>query len=407
MRENKYTKLVIIGNGFDLWQGLDTSFSSFQKYYLDNRKKIVKSIKAPLYEVEDEGEKITISDVELVYGDVFDPYEMDDEFWYDFESSLAVVDSEQINLYFGKGKKDLKRMRKSINNANKILSIAFSNWINSIEKKGATINYHFPKDAFFINFNYTDTLQRLFSIESERVYHIHGNREDNIFIFGHNLHPQTPEPTLIDFGGRFEGLYVIDELLYKTDKHVRENFSTFLVNFYLSGGKIEDIKEIYVLGHSFGDVDLDYFKALQSMFMGDASKIKKKRINIEEVDEIGQIMLRIDYLTKTIGSFYRFDEPTRESIQAMDRKLQYEHQCFDDELERTVLKLLKLKSKEYKGLLRNNIYKSTNKKNIKWHITCYEDEERNELEEKIKSIKISNYKVHKTIEECLLAMDSH
>ena len=36
--------LVLIGNGFDRWQGLNTSYSDFQKYYLAHRDEILKKL---------------------------------------------------------------------------------------------------------------------------------------------------------------------------------------------------------------------------------------------------------------------------------------------------------------------------------------------------------------------------
>ena len=34
--------IVIIGNGFDRWLGLKTSYSDFHKYYLEQRDELVK-----------------------------------------------------------------------------------------------------------------------------------------------------------------------------------------------------------------------------------------------------------------------------------------------------------------------------------------------------------------------------
>ena len=31
--KGKYTKLFLIGNGFDRWQGLPTSYDNFRQYY--------------------------------------------------------------------------------------------------------------------------------------------------------------------------------------------------------------------------------------------------------------------------------------------------------------------------------------------------------------------------------------
>ena len=41
---NKDT-LFIIGNGFDIWTGLNTHYSDFQNYYVKNRDRILKKLK--------------------------------------------------------------------------------------------------------------------------------------------------------------------------------------------------------------------------------------------------------------------------------------------------------------------------------------------------------------------------
>lgn len=70
--------IVIIGNGFDRWLGLNTSYSDFHKYYLEHRDESAK--KKYRMELED-GTIEEFTDVELIYGDPFDSGELDDDFW--------------------------------------------------------------------------------------------------------------------------------------------------------------------------------------------------------------------------------------------------------------------------------------------------------------------------------------
>lgn len=59
--------IVIVGNGFDIWQGLDTNYSQFQKYYLTHRDEILKKlhIKKHVF-ITQNGQKIKCSDVEII-----------------------------------------------------------------------------------------------------------------------------------------------------------------------------------------------------------------------------------------------------------------------------------------------------------------------------------------------------
>lgn len=142
--------------------------------------------------------------------------------------------------------------------------------------------YFFGKNCLFINFNYTDTLHKSLGIQEEYEFHIHGEaKESESIIFGHNKHPQEPEEILYGLGGRFRGLYFIDRLLYETDKHCMDNIRMLIYFFCLHGVIKEEIKDIYVLGHSMSSFDMEYF-----LFLMKATKIfskkKKKKVAKKE-----------------------------------------------------------------------------------------------------------------------------
>ena len=44
LMKSKYRKLFIIGNGFDRWQGLPTSYDHFKEFYRKNIREIVKGL---------------------------------------------------------------------------------------------------------------------------------------------------------------------------------------------------------------------------------------------------------------------------------------------------------------------------------------------------------------------------
>lgn len=66
--------LILIGNGFDIWQNLDTSYQSFEKYYEAHLGEILERLHLKKYTkynddgtpaVDLKGNIITYSDVEL------------------------------------------------------------------------------------------------------------------------------------------------------------------------------------------------------------------------------------------------------------------------------------------------------------------------------------------------------
>ena len=258
---DKVDSLIIVGNGFDRWQGLSTSYIDFQNYYLKNRDKIMRELglEKNVYTVDG----YAFTDVELIYGDAFDLSLLSSEFWCNFEENLANVDEWKLSVYFGKEKGELKELLRAITNAKSILRKAFCRWVSSINTEKLTYKSMFNNNSVFINFNYTDTLTRNFNVCKDRTFHIHGYyKNPKSIVFGHSSNPHKPYSILKKWGGRFESSYYIQSLLYQTDKKVNTNkikLSKFLAKKRVV---LKDVKSVYVLGHSFSSVDFAYFEYL-------------------------------------------------------------------------------------------------------------------------------------------------
>lgn len=272
MYRSKYRNLILIGNGFDRWQGLPTSYDEFRKYYAVHIDEAMSALGIPLKTItEPDGTEKTITPVELVYGDPFDPQKLPSEFFWSFETSLDKMDDQQLILYFGRTKRGIDQLQETVEQAQTILRHLFSGWILSLDISEADSEYQFGGDCFFVNFNYTDTLEKRFKVSKSSIYHIHGEAErpDSI-IFGHATHPETAFKELTEqhfmksrLPGRglprYKALYAIEDALYRTDKHVVDNIDHMCAAFMNVNLHIEDIENIYVLGHSFGDPDVEYF----------------------------------------------------------------------------------------------------------------------------------------------------
>ena len=259
---NAIKDTIIIGNGFDIWQGLDTRYVAFQQYYLKHRDEIVRKLRIPKKKIQwEDGDIQIISDVELIYGNPFNPAELEDDFWGTFENSLSDIDADNINFFFGKSSQELRKMLRSIKNAKRILTKAFCDWIRTIEVDKRKPEYKFGENCVLINFNYTDTISKRFEVFENSEFHIHGCAQNSkSIVFGHASHPEQPTKMLYRLGGRFRGLYNVEKLLYETDKHIEKRLEDLIIFLSLKGMRPEHIKHIYVLGHSMSNVDLEYFR---------------------------------------------------------------------------------------------------------------------------------------------------
>ena len=165
--KGQYTKLFLIGNGFDRWQGLPTSYDNFRQYYFEHILEISKQLRIKT-EVDKAGNIIT--PVEKIFGDIFNPKKLPGEFFWNFESSMALLDDQNIALYFGKSYKGVYQMQETLNAALEILRKVFGDWIKSISIEDKETGYRFDDSCYFINFNYTNTLEKRFQVDERIIY---------------------------------------------------------------------------------------------------------------------------------------------------------------------------------------------------------------------------------------------
>ena len=387
--------LFIIGNGFDIWQGLDTRFSQFEAYYLAHRSEILKKLHIRPYIVQTAEGKKELCDVELLYGDIFNLDELDSAFWNDFEHALGEINGEPVHAVFGKEKRNIRRLKQCIRNSQKILQKAFEGWTHSIEIEPKAEPYTFGENCLFINFNYTDTLEKRFGIPKEKIFHIHGKANtDSELIFGHAAHPQKPEPMLRQFGGRFAQLYLHETLLYETDKHCADHIRELILFLSMHGVMAEDIQHIYVLGHGMGVVDFDYFQFLLQVTT--VQQVEEKKLPQEEMNEEDALALRVEYAVEHTG--YGKQEVRSECAKAVYDKFQKEEEEKDK-------KLLKAIEKYNSKLPENAEY--TEKQPMprtapaQWHVSCFSKGDKDWIEHLFAACQFDNYKLYDSIPECL------
>ena len=71
-RHPEIDTIVVIGNGFDKWQGLNTSYTDFQTYYYKHLDEILKKLHIKKKKcIGSDGTMEEWSDVEVMYGDPF------------------------------------------------------------------------------------------------------------------------------------------------------------------------------------------------------------------------------------------------------------------------------------------------------------------------------------------------
>ena len=240
--------LYIIGNGFDLFTGLKTGYSDF-RYWLGNN-------------------------YPFILENMQDAYNMDGEWWNDFEVQLGKLDIKAYVSKFTPPEKteeeilaEVKKRRElgiqhnlppnfqidtpcayRLRGLLDILQYCFEKWVEDCQTMTpATKFVKIEKEnSHFINFNYTDVLERIYKIPDNRVLHIHGRASKHErLIFGHNTH-------------LFEGGYSDeDKTRFELCRYEKNPYEYIYKNEELPE-ILKDVKFVHIYGFSFSEVDEDY-----------------------------------------------------------------------------------------------------------------------------------------------------
>lgn len=267
--------LNIIGNGFDLYHGLPTSYYFFACYFLKNYEEDYDQL-ASMYGIS-KGLYSHISE-DLSRG-------IDDKgFWSQFEKSLGYIDSgwvegsllDDLDLEYPDPAVTLEIDRPNL--VRDIKKILHSWILNTVDKDEIYVIVknrlkdnviQFDENDNFISFNYTHTLEKVYEIED--VFHIHGecrNDNEDELIIGHGndkeiLRLENEINKLEDdaqfyqaANNRVQEYSFEKEILESLRKPVSECETELKRN--LSYYKRPDVISVY--GCSLGEVDIPYLR---------------------------------------------------------------------------------------------------------------------------------------------------
>lgn len=269
--------LNIIGNGFDLYHGLPTSYYFFACYFLKNYEEDYDKL-ANMYGIS-KGLYSHISE-DLTRG-------IDDKgFWSQFEKSLGYIDSgwvegsllDDLDLEYPDPAVTLEIDRPNL--VRDIKKILHSWILNTVDKDEIYVIVknrlkdnviQFDENDNFISFNYTHTLEEVYEIED--VFHIHGeccNDNEDELIIGHGndkeiLRLENEINELEDdaqfyqaANNRVQEYSFEKEILESLRKPVSECETELKRN--LSYYKRPDVISVY--GCSLGEVDIPYLRLI-------------------------------------------------------------------------------------------------------------------------------------------------
>lgn len=314
------SRLIILGNGFDLYYGLPTKYQDDLVPILKRNDKEFFNIVDSLYFKKDlefwrdfEAEIGVIKDDDILhkkfsddlnevfevqpenysleserYGDVsiseYDAANQASELTPNFKSAFEENNAEFLNNAFSFLEEGLKEMCYNAEGKLK----------EKLDKNQIKRDFNFRNDDLFITFNYTNTLEQVYEfISEEDICHLHESVENGaVLIFGNsqekiisafcdfseenpyfdsNFNDEDESDSYMtyrekvtladqDFNEYNDAANkILDEFNKKFEKKIQmDNLEEFLSD--------KDINEIWVFGTSFGDVDIPYYRYIKSKY---------------------------------------------------------------------------------------------------------------------------------------------
>lgn len=239
--------LFIIGNGFDLYHNIKSSYKHFCSWlYLNNHEDFVDNI-------------------ERMFSDSFHWH---DSLWSNFEGILGKYEPDRIQFWMNIApanvydKHDLDESMKLLKQAIRNIRPLMKKWAEHIEigQVEPKLKTYLGQDSLYLTFNYTKVLEEIYNISAYSICHIHGCVGDDVLIVGHN---SNRNPYSINTGQEEEeipqGVIVreMNKLNKKIDVQINKHNSFF--------ASLSNIHHIVVLGHSIAGVDSRYFERIHSI----------------------------------------------------------------------------------------------------------------------------------------------
>lgn len=274
-------RLNIVGNGFDLYHGLPCSYYYFGCYLLVNHPEFYVEL-ASMYGFS-YGIPTGYEDFE---------YGVEDVFWRYFEEKLGDLDStwieEKLEDDLGLECQDPVDIEIPESANSEVIKRYFQEWISStldleqnfeiVKQNLGMKKIRWKKNDYFVNFNYSHTIEKVYNISSNRVFHIHGEcGEDSELIVGHGNQEQINEYNdILEEMKNSSEYYGYQSTRNRYNEYncelsiledLRKNTSQLISDMERQlSWRAENVTEICVWGFSCGPVDMPYIERLNELY---------------------------------------------------------------------------------------------------------------------------------------------
>ncbi len=329
--------LNVIGNGFDMYHGLPSSYYYFGCYLINDNPSFYERMSDYF------GFKFGIN--LRAYPDYEYDYAVHDVFWSEFETHLgnieeyAIINTHNYDLGLEIDEYDIPMDEDEFAED---IKKAFVHWIKDsvdteenykiikayVNKKTKkdTYNHGFSKKDKFLVFNYTHVLQSIYKIDSDAIEYVHGEctgSEDDELIIGHGNDNRIDELSekIEEFDSR--ALYQrerTEQLEYKCllrfIRRLRKDveFCMWKCKFFYTSF-YEEPEYINLYGLSLGEVDIPYLLQIRKKWPNSKWRFSyysdRDKVRVHEV--------AINYLKLKIDEFITFKFANADSLKILKK----------------------------------------------------------------------------------------
>ena len=183
--------------------------------------------------------------------------------WNNFETSLAnfcpdVITqiAERVNtsdILYDKIEKVLDELFQCVQEA-------FESWINQVKLSYSQVPFKLDKNAYYLTFNYTKTLEQIYAIPDNQIYHIHSCVSDpsqvhHKYVIGHDCDEKEINAKAINIP--IDCRYLFVEFLNAWRKDCVQQIQS--LEFQRLLAIMKKVNRVVVIGHSLSHVDHPYF----------------------------------------------------------------------------------------------------------------------------------------------------
>lgn len=264
--------LFIIGNGFDRAHGLSTTYINFREYLEREDWSYLVKLEEPYGYVPESARDLT-----------------EGRLWREFENNLSDINESEfvdagtsiemglesgdvdiedtLNDYWAEQYRYIMRLNDYLKSWVEQIDINVFKKTNKIKKSA---------DDLFLSFNYTLLLEKIYKIDSYQILHIHGCIDNSVGytpVIGHGNKEKIRKSR--------EKAYEASENFWEKESSIYNALAAYYektlkdVNHYLNYNseffkRLKGVEQVFVIGHSLGDVDLPYFKKVLRSIQKDA-----------------------------------------------------------------------------------------------------------------------------------------